>query len=84
MLATSLKFAIKTGITTRQAVSSASCCSKCLRYKGDLAVESMLDGILEVQVHEVEEARNLYRRCESADQDGAGAMAVDTSLQGGA
>ena len=42
----------------------------------------MLDGILEVQVHEVEEARNLYRRCESADQDGAGAMAVDTSLQG--
>ena len=50
MLATSLKFAIKTGMTTRQAVSSESCCSECLRYKGELAVDSVLDGILEVQV----------------------------------
>jgi ferritin len=47
---------------------------------GELAVESMLDAILETQVHEVEEARTLYRRCESAHHDGAGIMTVDLTL----
>jgi hypothetical protein len=42
----------------------------------------MLDGILESQLHEVEEARALYRRCESAHNDGARIMAVDISLLG--
>jgi ferritin len=48
--------------------------------KAELAVESMIDAILESQLHEVEEARALYRRCESADSDGTGIMSVDGSL----
>jgi ferritin len=48
--------------------------------RSELAVESMLDAILETQLHEVEEARNLYRRCESADSDGSGIMFVDAQL----
>lgn len=40
----------------------------------------MLDAILEAQLGEVEEARALYRRCESADRDGAGIMSVDASF----
>ena len=48
----------------------------------ELGVEAMLDGILELQVAEVEEARTLYRRCESADNDGAGIMFVDGNLPG--
>jgi ferritin len=47
---------------------------------GELAVESVVDGILETQVHEVEEARALYRRCESAHEDGTGIMAIDQNL----
>ena len=31
---------------------------------------------------EIEEARTLYRRCESADNDGAGIMFVDGNLPG--
>jgi hypothetical protein len=31
-------------------------------------------------VQKVEEARSLYRRCESADSDGAGIMSVDVQL----
>jgi ferritin len=50
--------------------------------KNELAVESIIDGILEDQLHEVEEARALYRRCESAHEDGTGIMAVDISLLG--
>ena len=46
----------------------------------ELGVEAMLDGILELQLREVEEARTLYRRCESADSDGAGIMSVDGNL----
>jgi ferritin len=48
--------------------------------KGELAVESLVDAILESQLHEVEEARTLYRRCESAARDGTGIMAVDARL----
>jgi ferritin len=48
--------------------------------KDELSVEALLDGILEAQLHEVEEARELYRRCESADNDGAGIMSVDMNL----
>jgi len=40
----------------------------------------MLDGILEFQLREIEEARSLYRRCESADADGAGIMSVDVNM----
>jgi ferritin len=47
---------------------------------GELAVEAVVDGILEEQLHEVEEARALYRRCESASNDGAGIMSVDASM----
>jgi ferritin len=56
--------------------------SKALAAENDeLSVESLLDAILESQLHEVEEARALYRRCESASNDGAGIMSVDLSLQ---
>ena len=48
--------------------------------KDELSVESVLDGILESQLHEVEEARSLYRRSESAHSDGSGIMTVDISL----
>jgi ferritin len=48
--------------------------------KSELGVEAMVDGILESQLHEVEEARTLYRRCESADSDGSGIMSVDANL----
>ena len=48
----------------------------------ELGVEAMLDGILELQLREVEEARTLYRRCESAHSDGAGIMSVDGNLPG--
>ncbi len=48
----------------------------------ELGVEAVLDGILELQLREVEEARTLYRRCESADNDGAGIMSVDGNLPG--
>ena len=48
----------------------------------ELGVEAMLDGILELQLAEVEEARTLYRRCEAADNDGAGIMSVDGNLPG--
>jgi hypothetical protein len=34
--------------------------------KGEVAVEAVVDGILEEQLHEVEEARALYRRRDSA------------------
>ena len=47
----------------------------------ELGVEAMLDGILELQLREVEESRALYRRCESAENDGAGIMSVDGNLQ---
>ena len=47
---------------------------------GELAVESLVDAILESQLHEVEEARTLYRRCESAARDGSGVMSVDMNL----
>ena len=47
---------------------------------GELAVESIVDAILESQLREVEEARALYRRCESADRDGTGIMSIDASL----
>ena len=50
--------------------------------KAELGVEAMLDGILELQLGEVEEARSLYRRCESAENDGAGIMFVDGNLAG--
>ena len=50
--------------------------------KSELGVEAMLDGILELQLREVEEARTLYRRCEAADRDGAGIMTIDASLPG--
>ena len=50
--------------------------------KAELGVEAMLDGILELQLREVEEARTLYRRCESANDDGAGIMSVDGNLPG--
>jgi hypothetical protein len=43
-------------------------------------VESLVDAILESQLHEVEEARTLYRRCESAARDGSGIMSVDMNL----
>jgi ferritin len=48
--------------------------------KDELSVEALVDGILEAQLHEVEEARELYRRCESAHNDGAGIMSVDMNL----
>ena len=48
--------------------------------KGELGVEAMLDGILEMQLREVEESRALYRRCEAAQNDGTGIMALDGSL----
>jgi ferritin len=48
----------------------------------ELSVEAMLDGILEFQLREIEDARILYRRCESADSDGAGIMYVDGTLPG--
>ena len=55
--------------------------SKALAADNDeLSVEALLDGILESQLHEVEEARALYRRCEAANNDGAGIMSVDISL----
>ncbi len=50
--------------------------------KSELSVEAVLDGILEFQIAEVEEARMLYRRCESANNDGAGIMSVDGNLPG--
>jgi ferritin len=50
---------------------------------GELAVEAMIDQILESQLREVAEARALYRRCESAASDGTGVMAVDISLAAG-
>jgi ferritin len=50
--------------------------------KAELAVEAILDGILELQLAEVEESRALYRRCESAAKDGAGIMSVDAILAG--
>ena len=46
----------------------------------ELGVEALLDGILESQMREVEEARTLVRRCESAASDGTGIMSVDASL----
>lgn len=46
----------------------------------ELGVESILDGILEDQMREVDEARVLYRRCESAESDGTGIMYVDGTL----
>jgi ferritin len=46
----------------------------------ELAVESLVDAVLESQLHEVEEARTLYRRCESALRDGSGLMTVDMHL----
>ena len=49
--------------------------------KAELGVEAMLDGILELQLREVEESRALYRRCESAENDGTGIMSVDGNLQ---
>jgi ferritin len=49
--------------------------------KGELAVESLVDAVLESQLHEVEEARTLFRRCESAASDGSGLMSVDASLE---
>ncbi len=48
--------------------------------KAELGVEATIDGILELQLREVEEARTLYRRCESADNDGTGIMSVDGNL----
>ncbi len=48
--------------------------------KAELGVEAMLDGILELQLREVEESRALYRRCESAENDGTGIMSVDGDL----
>ncbi len=48
--------------------------------KNELGVEAMLDAILESQMREVEEARTLYRRCESANNDGAGIMSVDGNM----
>lgn len=48
----------------------------------ELGVEAIIDGILEAQLREVEEARALYRRCESANNDGAGIMSVDANLPG--
>ena len=48
----------------------------------ELGVEAMLDGILELQLREIEEARTLYRRCESANNDGTGIMYVDGNLTG--
>ena len=48
--------------------------------KDELGVEAVLDGILEAQLREVEEARRLYRTCESASNDGTGIMSVDASL----
>ncbi len=48
--------------------------------KSELGVEAILDGILELQLREVEEARALYRRCESAKGDGTGIMFVDANL----
>ncbi|HIF30361.1 MAG: ferritin-like domain-containing protein [Pirellulaceae bacterium] len=48
--------------------------------ENELGVEAMLDGILEFQLREIEEARSLYRRCESADADGAGIMSVDVNM----
>ncbi len=50
---------------------------------GELAVEAMIDQILESQLREVADARTLYRRCESAAADGTGVMAVDISLAAG-
>ncbi|MHB8864110.1 MAG: ferritin-like domain-containing protein [Pirellulaceae bacterium] len=50
--------------------------------RGELAVEAIVDGILEAQLREVDESRALYRRCESADNDGAGIMSVDQGLVG--
>jgi ferritin len=49
--------------------------------KAELSVESLIDAVLESQLHEVEEARALFRRCESAQQDGTGIMAIDISLR---
>ena len=46
----------------------------------ELAVESLVDAVLESQLHEVEEARTLYRRCASALRDGSGLMTVDMHL----
>jgi len=48
----------------------------------ELGVEAVLDGILELQLREVEEARTLYRRCEAANNDGTGIMSVDGNLPG--
>lgn len=48
--------------------------------RNELGVEAKLDGILELQLTEVEESRTLYRRCESALQDGTGIMTVDINL----
>jgi ferritin len=48
--------------------------------QGELAVESLVDAVLESQLHEVDEARTLYRRCESAARDGSGIMSVDATL----
>lgn len=50
--------------------------------KGELGVEAIVDGILESQLREVEDARALYRRCESAHNDGTGVMFVDANLAG--
>jgi len=48
----------------------------------ELGIEAVLDGILELQLAEVDEARTLYRRRESANNDGAGIMSVDGNLPG--
>ena len=50
--------------------------------KNELGVEAILDGILESQLREIEEARALYRRCESAANDGTGIISVDANLAG--
>ena len=50
--------------------------------KSELGVESILDGILELQLGEIEEARLLFRRCESASNNGAGIMSIDGTLPG--
>ncbi len=48
--------------------------------RNEMAVEALIDAVLESQLQEVNEARALYRRCESAYHDGTGIMSVDASL----
>ncbi len=48
--------------------------------ESELGIEAILDGILELQLREIEESRALYRRCESAENDGTGIMFVDANM----